>query len=221
MTRKVPFAPNENYHVFNRGVEKRDVFLDENDYMRMSLLLFLCNDVVPVRLTKTLKHYQGPTLIFLKEKQENPLVDIYAYCLMPNHFHLVLRELVDGGAALFLQKLLTAYTMYFNKKYDRTGVLFQGKTKSEHLDTDSYFRHIFAYVHLNPAELIDPGWKQTGLKNKKKTQKFMRSYEYSSYYDYYVSKRPESEILNMKDAPDFINNFDDLEEIIKILMEKV
>src|SRR3989344_2030506 len=97
------------------------------------------------------------------EVVDGSLVSVLAYCLMPNHFHLVLRQKNQDGITLFMRKLATAYAMYFNTKYDHSGVLFQCRYKSKHVNTDAYLRWIFSYVHLNPLEIIQPEWKERGI----------------------------------------------------------
>ena len=124
-----------------------------------------------------------------------PLVEIIAYCLMPNHFHLLLREKVEGGIALFMQKLTTGYTMYFNKRNDRSGSLFQGTYKASHVHDDRYFRYLLSYIHLNPVKLIDPQWKENGIKDRTHAEKYLSQYAYSSYRDYLGEVRPHGRLL--------------------------
>src|SRR5690606_32085180 len=93
---------------------------------------------------KKKKNYRGRTSIILEQKE--PLVEILNWCLMPNHYQLCVQELVPGGIVKFLQKTMTGYTMYFNTKYQRSGVLFQGKTKSRHVDSDAYLRYLQYYI---------------------------------------------------------------------------
>ncbi len=179
MQRSVPLAVEETYHVFNRGAHKNRIFTDQSDYERMLLLLFLCNSKQPLRLREILSNYKGRSFadIFtssdLRGEDSSRLVDVLAYCLMPNHFRLVLRQRSDEGISTFIKKVGTAYSMYFNTKYEHSGTLFQGRFKSAHLDTDSYFRYIFAYVHLNPLELIESEWKTKGILDPGKVRSFM------------------------------------------------
>lgn len=98
---------------------------------------------------------------------------------MPNHFHLILRQHVDGGISKYLQKIGTGFTHYFNKKYKRSGVLFQGKTKSSHVGKDKYLQYLKMYLEFNPIDLIEPGWKENGI-SKKKAKKFLESYKWKS-----------------------------------------
>jgi hypothetical protein len=104
--------------------------------------------------------------------------------------------------------------MYFNKIYNHSGILAQGSVKSKHVDSDEYFRYIFSYVHLNPLSLYFPCWESKGLSNKARVRRSLSSYLYSSYYDYAVKTRPQSSILSIDNAPDFLKNQNDLEELL-------
>lgn len=185
----------ELYHIYNRGTEKRKIFMSGRDYDRFLILLYLCNSIDPVRLDDLT---QGSTLreLFAYDKGE-PLVDLCAYCLMPNHFHLLVRELTEGGIARFIQKVVTGFTMYFNKLHERTGALFQGKYKTRHVADDLYLKQLLSYIHLNPVKLIEPKWQETGIANRSQAEKFLENYSYSSFLDYTGTDRVESPILNM------------------------
>ena len=123
---------------------------------------------------------------------------------MPNHFHLLVRERTEGGIARFMQKLLTGYTMYFNTINERSGALFQGKYKAEHVDNDRYLKYLIAYIHLNPIQLIEPRWKEVGLKNRARAEQYLNHYRYSSFLDYCgTEKRAEQRILNLEALPEY------------------
>ncbi len=175
MTRKVPFENNEYYHVFNRGVEKRKIFLDEEDYLYFTHILKIFND--SARAENVRYFYRSRTSIGLKSR--NPLVEIISYSLLPNHYHFLIKQVSDGGISKFLQKIGTGYAHYFNKKYKRSGVLFQGKTKSKHVDTDKYLNYLKQYIELNPLDLFQSKWKE-GVKNKKEAVKFLNQYKWKS-----------------------------------------
>ncbi len=91
------------------------------------------------------------------QKEHPPLVAVSDYCLMPNHYHLIVEQVVDNGIVKFLQKVMTSYTMYFNKKYERNGVLFQGKTKSKFITSDLHYKQVKTYLDLNPVDLCEAG----------------------------------------------------------------
>ena len=194
--RKVSFAEGEYYHIYNRGNSRQAIFLTKDNYARFSALLYISNGTTSFdfRDIDTDKVFE-----FDRGKQQ---VAIGAYCLMPNHFHILLTPLVDGGVTTFLKKLSTSYSMYFNKKNFRTGSLFEGRYKSEHVDDDMYLKYLFSYIHLNPVKLIQSDWREKGIRNKGEVLKYLRSFSHSSYLDTNLV-RPESRILNTEIFPKY------------------
>lgn len=188
--RKIQFGPQEFFHIYNRGTERRKIFIDSEDNWRFLKSLYLCNSNHAARI-------RGMNIF--GKKQENPLVHIVAYCLMPNHFHLLVQEVQGGGISKFMHKLQTSYTMYFNKRYDRDGVLFQGPFKAKHIDSDRYMRRIFAYIHLNPLGDIEKQESQKFTDNFIADQ--IKSHFFSSYYDYFCEDRLITKIINKKVLP--------------------
>jgi len=165
------------------------------------MLLYTCNSTRPIHISN-LHHpaRQGPALgHVLACKRGERLVDIGAYCLMPNHLHLLLREIDYGGISSFMQKVGTGYTMYFNKKYERTGALFSGKFKAVHIESDAHSRRVINYIHANSAELFEPGWKKGVVRNEAKLKNRLLTYPYSSLIDYEGAERPQA-VLLAKDA---------------------
>ncbi|MBI3634515.1 MAG: transposase [Candidatus Yonathbacteria bacterium] len=208
MERKFKFTVDEFYHGYSRGNNKSVIFLSDADRKRFQKLLYVCNSASPV----VFRDIQGMPLD--KIKKGEALVDIGAYCLMPNHFHLLLRERIDGGISKFLEKLLTAYSMYFNKKYERTGKLFEGRFQATHVDTDEYLKYLFAYIHLNPVKIIDPKWKEDGIQNRMVAKEYLGKYVHSSYQDYFGSARQEGKILEKPAFPEYFAKSQDFEEFI-------
>lgn len=198
--RKIPFVSGEYYHLYNRGNSKQKIFNDEEDYRRFVATLYTCNSENNFRMS-LIKDGAGNNP-YLWERG-NQIVSIGAYCLMPNHFHLLVTEKENGGISKFMQKLSTAYVMYHNIKYGRTGGLFEGKFKSEHLDIDQYLKYIFSYIHLNPIKLMQKDWKEVGIKNKKASLNYLGNYRHSSYLDFKGLERKESAILDKKAYPDY------------------
>lgn len=211
MSRSLIFSPEEYYHCYGRGTEKRKIFLDKKDYKRFIQLLYICNSKNPIHLS----NYQKKSFsdIFEIDRGET-LVDIGTYCLMPNHFHILIKEKKDKNLSLFMQKLITGYTMYFNKKYNRTGSLFESTFRAEHANKDTYLKYLFSYIHLNPVKIIDSKWKEEGIKNNIKTRNFLLGYKYSSYLDYFGEKRPQVRILNTKMFPDYFPTKEEFEKEI-------
>lgn len=177
--RKDELVLDNIYHIYNRGVEKRLLFLDNGDYSRFIQGLAIFNDVEPALNFK----YKIDKVENSTEKKK-PLVDILSFCLMPNHFHLLIKQKEDAGITRFMRKLCVGYANYFNLKYQRVGSLFQGKFKSVLIDSESQFVHIPYYIHSNPLGLIFPDWKNQGIKESKKALDFLGSYKWSSYRDY-------------------------------------
>ena len=188
----------EYYHLYNRGNSKQKIFHDARDYSRFISLLYISNSKDNFNLYDLERN--ADFNVYDLDRRET-LVSIGAFCLMPNHFHVLVREKIDGGISRFMQKLGTAYSMYYNKKYQRSGALFEGKFKSRHLDMDRYLKYIFAYIHLNPTKLIQRDWKERGIKNVQQALKYLKEYPYSSYKDFVGEKRVQVKILDVKVFP--------------------
>lgn len=216
MRHTTPFAIGETYHLFNRGANKQAIFTSQADYDRFALLLYLANDTSAVNLRETLRRYKGQTFetIFEQESKGEQLVDIYAYCLMPNHFHLVLQQKSEKGITMFARKLLTGYSMYFNISHGHSGIISQGAIKSRHINNDPYFRYIFSYVHLNPLSLEYPDWEEKGIIDHASAREFLSKYVHSSFPDYSGAVRPRRSILSLDNTPDFLKTQNDLEELL-------
>ncbi len=193
MPTRDPHAIDEWYHCYNRGVDKRTLFEDVHDYERLQLGLFVANGERYMHISNMKSPRHRDVLTDEDMDRGDPLVEVGAYCLMPNHFHFLIREIGEGGIAKFMQKLCTSYTMYFNTKYERTGALLAGTFKSKHVPNDEYLKHLVSYIHLNPAKLFDPKWKTGGSANL--VQERLRAYSYSSLPDFLGQDRLEKRIL--------------------------
>lgn len=180
--RKNTFVGGEYYHIYNRGVEKRDIFLNDDDRWRfLTLLVLLQGDTyVPQigRVVPYVKHLVSDISVNAIERRSifrdiltNRTVELVGFCLMPNHFHLILHEMNGKGISRFMQRLGDSYTKYFNTKYERSGHLFNGVFQAVHIDNDEYLTYLSAYIHLNPHEL-------TAWRRKEAT------YPWSSFQDY-------------------------------------
>ncbi|MFA6536148.1 MAG: transposase [Candidatus Paceibacterota bacterium] len=202
MSRNFKISPNEFYHLYNRGTDKRIVFKSKADYSRFIKLLYICNQRGPVRL----ENMNGQTDSEFFSVSDDTLIDIGAFCLMPNHFHLLIREKTDNGASKFMQKLTTGYTMYFNTRYQRTGALFEGTYKAKHANTDDYLKYLFAYIHLNPIKLLQSDWKEFGINDTGRAEDFLNKYHFSSYSAYTGIDQPKNKIIHKDSFPDYFEN---------------
>ncbi len=157
------------YHLYNRGVEKRKIFLDDSDY---KVFLYF--------LKKYLRSPEKKDLFpFKKRKTLVDQVELLAFCLMPNHFHLLVKQKVIKGISNLMNRIGTNYGMYFNKRYQRVGSLFQGVYKAVLVEDDEQLLHLSRYIHLNP------------LTGKSKDFRKLVSYSYSSYGDYLGKRKTE------------------------------
>ena len=138
MERKHIISEGEYYHLYNRGVEKRNIFLTEKDRNRFKRLLYLANG------TERFVYRDVENKELKNIDRGEPLVAIAAWVLMPNHFHILVKEITEGGTAAFMEKLCTGYSSYFNKRHDRVGPLFQGRYKSQHVEEDTHLKYLFA-----------------------------------------------------------------------------
>lgn len=195
--RKVKFQKGKIYHIYNRGVEKRDIFIADADMWRFIQGMFLFNDRLNSfnTLYQIEKENKGRiNFNLLKEfiekngKNRDCLVNIMADCLMPNHFHLLLQSINDDGIPRFMQKLGTGYTVYFNKKYNRNGHLFQGPYKAVEIKNNIQLMQIIVYINvINPGQLIKLDLKEKRIERMEELEKIMnfaRNYSFSTNPDY-------------------------------------
>lgn len=177
----------EIYHTLNRGVDKRKIFLDNKDYFRFIHDLFEFNNQDRINSTSYIFNKSNDIAsrnFKTKRKPRKLLVDVLAFCLMPNHYHLLLRSLVENGISRFMKKLNMGYAKYFNIKHKRIGALFEGRYKSVLIKNESHFIHIPFYIHCNPLDLITPEWRERKLKDYGGAEDFLKSYRWSSNLDY-------------------------------------
>jgi putative transposase len=192
-------ATNEFYHVYSRGVEKKNIFLTNRDKIRFQKMLYIFNS------SKQLKFRDVAGLDLEEIDRGEILVNIGAYCLMDNHFHLLLSENVPGGISKFMQKLMTSYSKYFNLVNKKTGRLFESNYKSKWCDNDEYLKYLFCYIPLNPLKQLIPNWKTEGIKDLKTAKKFLSDYSFSSYFDHVDGGREEGLILNSNAFPEYFS----------------
>jgi putative transposase len=190
--REINFEVGKIYHIYNRGVDKRNVFITISNYWRfLEELLIFNNKFNSSRILWEIEEKKGVvdfcSVVNFVNTDENrePLVKILGYCLMPNHFHLILEQIKEGGISDFMQKIGTGYTIYFNKRNERSGSLFQGRFKFKEVLTDEQLKYLMVYVNgLNPAQILEPNLKEEGIKNIEKVLNFVNRYRWSSHRDY-------------------------------------
>ena len=190
--RQTEFAVGEWYHCYTRSITGRTVFDDVRDFQRFTEALYLCNG------TKTIKRgaISRPTherMLLLDRGGQ--LIDLAAYAIMPNHFHLLLQENRDGGISTFMQKLGTSYSMYYNVKKMHIGNVFKKPFRAKHIADERYLQRVLQYIHLNPIELFERGWKQGLIRHPKSVENKVLSYRWSSLPDYESIVRVENAIL--------------------------
>lgn len=174
--------------------------MDKQDHLRFMHDLYEFNDQDRVETTFYKFRDYGATGIIAKDNDKKPrklLVDILAFCLMPNHYHLLLTPRVEKGISQFIHKIDMGYAKYFNKKHERSGALFQGKYKNILVSDETHFLHLPFYIHLNPLDLSHPEWRDNKISNPEKALEFLKSYRWSSHLDYLGIKNFPS-VLNMK-----------------------
>jgi putative transposase len=222
MLRKDPFITGEYYHIYNRGVDKRVIFKSKGDYERFMMLLYLSNSSESFRLDEILNRQCKifNEILFL-DKGES-LVSIGAWCLMTNHFHILLKQEVDKGISKFMKKLGTGYSMFFNIKFQRKGALFGGPFKSKLVgNNDNYMRQLFAYIHLNPLEIEFPGWRDIIKRPLIEMSTFLESYRYSSYQDFIGKDRVEKNIIRTENFPDYFDGVKSFKDFVENYFIKI
>lgn len=195
----------ELFHVLNRGVEKRDIFMDERDRFRFVHGLLLFNTAKPANNTTYLLETDNDLRNRYLESER--IVDLHAWCLMKNHYHLLLSERTEGGLTKFIRKLNVGYANYFNERYKRSGSLFQGRTKKVHIHSEPHFLHILHYTHLNPLDYVSGAreWRGGRITEPAKAKAQLEKYRWSSYQDYCRKKNFPS-ILTTEFFKDSIGN---------------
>ena len=208
MNRKFDFSIDEFYHIYNRGTDKRLIFLDDNDSSRFVDLVFVCNS------EKSIVFRDIPIGLTYEFDRGETIVDVGVYCLMPNHFHILLREKIENGVSRFMQKVSTSYSMYFNTKYHRTGSLFEGRFKATHADGDEYLKYLFSYIHLNPVKIIDSKWRENGINDRARAKTYLEQSRNSSYHDGGGKTREVDPFLNKCLFPEYFESQKDFEKFV-------
>lgn len=192
----------ELFHALNRGVEKRDIFLDNQDRARFVHNMYEFNDRKIVR--NVARRMKNPG----NRASRDQLVDIHGWCLMGNHYHLLLSERTERGLSQFLMRLNVGYAKYFNEKYKRSGTLFQSKTKRVLISSDKHFLHILHYIHSNPLDFSrdNRSWREGHIRSARKALIYLENYKWSSYPDY-IGKKNFPSILTTSLFSDVLGNY--------------
>ncbi len=178
--RKITFNEYGYYHIFNRGVDKRRIFMDENDFHRFYLSLYAFNNAnfVPSKRGSLEEALQTQIL------ERKPYVSIMSFCLMENHFHMLVRPFRGEWMSAFMQRTLTSYVKYFNLKHGRTGRLFETEYKAVQTGEEGHFEHMPRYIHLNPLDGFDPSWRDGTVTNWDRDLEYLNNYPWSSHHVY-------------------------------------
>jgi putative transposase len=215
---------SEFYHTYNRGVEKRKIFLENSDYFRGVHDLYEFNDVNAAlnlgrdlcRKSKGSEGMEGSRTSFHSFHTNRPrerLVDLFVWSFMPNHYHLFSNSVKDNGLPEFHRKFGCGFTNFFNIKYKRSGVLFQGGYKKVHVTGDAQSLQLICYIHSNPLDLWKPTWKERGLTNLEiqNALRFLEKYRWSSHLDWWGIKNFPS-LIDMNSMTRFFKNSEEYRE---------
>jgi len=186
--RNIKIAPGEYYHIFNRGMSKQLIFHDNMDRVRfLFLILYFQSPIILQNIGRPVKSFIKHSVFNIDRKIEKEIVksrfvELISFCLMPNHFHLIVKEVEENGIARYMQRVLNSYTKYYNTKYNKSGHLFQGPYKAVHIKNNEQLLYLSSYIHRNPRDLKE--WL-----NKES------SYRWSSYQDFTKKNRFEELLL--------------------------
>lgn len=204
--KKRQFVNGEIYHLVVKGVEEKEIFKDIDDHYRGIFSIYEFNNAKQItirerrrarmRLKEEMKkvNQEFPKILSKADRgltsvdSRDKLVEVLAFCFMPNHFHLLIRQLKEGGISKFMAKLGTGYGGYFNRKYSHQGHVFQRTFTAIHIENEEQLKIVFTYIHTNPLSLIEPKWKELGIKDPERAIKFLEKYKWSSYLDYIGKK---------------------------------
>lgn len=186
--RNIKIAPGEYYHVFNRGVNKQLIFHGHTDRTRfLFIVLYFQSPVILQNISRSVKSFVKHSVFNIDEEIKQKIIkdkfiEIVSFCLMPNHFHLIIKEVEENGIAKYMQRVLNSYTKYYNTKYSKSGHLFQGPYKAVHIKDNEQLLHLSSYIHRNPRELKEWFNKES-------------DYQWSSYQDFVNENRFEKLLI--------------------------
>jgi len=225
--RKEQFDNDGVYHVILKGLDNNLIFKNINDYYRGIFSIYEFNNAKPVEIRKRRQARRKekkqessgrPTSATSIIDNRDKFVDVLCFCFMPNHIHLLLKQIKDDGVRKFMIKVGSGYARYFNTKHQRKGYVFQNRFRSVCIEDDKHLRIIFNYIHANPISLIEPGWKEKGINNPKEVAKFLEEYKWSSYKDYLGQNNFQS-VTERNFMSEFLGGIDGCKGAIKNWME--
>lgn len=214
--RKIQFVPGEHYHIFNHGVDEKNVFINDFDFKRFLVCLVVFNDQKgsPRELSRFVKN---PNLLLNKYSPDNRdrLVDIIAFTLLPTHYHLFVKEKAKNGISRFMHCLNKGYARHFNLKNNRRGALWQETFGAKHINSQAYFVHIFSYIHLNILDLYYPEWRTGKTKDWPSVAPKLISYPWSSYAYYRIGSSQIPFINLILTEPEWLGEYYPQREIFE------
>ena len=201
--RKINIIPDEYYHIYNRGNNKQNIFMEEKDWLRFLFLILYFQSPVTfynINVGHRVSHVSVSKKT-LEKILSNRTVELISFANMPNHFHMIVKEISNNGISRYMQRILNSYTKYFNTKYKKSGHLFQGPFQIKHIENNEQLLHLSAYIHRNPREIKE--WK-----NKE------HLYPWSSYQDY-INKNRWGDILKTQIILDQFSNNNEYKDFIE------
>jgi len=207
--RRQQFVNGAIYHIMVRGIDENLIFKDINDYYRGIFSIYEFNTTKAITIQKRREvrrrlKKEGRDRVSTADERDK-IVEVLAFCLMPNHVHLLIKQLREGGITKFMRKFGAGYGGYFNRKYNRKGYVFQNRFSAVRIGNDNQLKTVFVYIHTNPTALLEPKWKETGIKNPGKVIKFLESYKWSSYLDY-IGRKNFPSVTNREFILKIMNN---------------
>lgn len=182
--RETELINGEFYHIIERGNDRRKIFLDNEDRLRFINSLLVFNDTEPSPWQSRAFWKNQKESLIMNYQPKHPLIEIHAFALMDNHFHLLVRQLTEDGIANYTRKL-GGYVCYFNRKYKRTGSLFEGRYRAKLIQSETQLRNTFIYIKTNPVEMVEPEWKSWKVNKPLEALNFLeKNYRWSSCWDY-------------------------------------
>lgn len=205
--RNLDFITGEYYHIYNRGVDERPIFLGRSNYERFLESLHLFNDVLYSAPPNPIQRVIALSMSERFDFERDHFVEVCAYTLIPNHYHLLVRQLKDGGISRLMHKVDMGYTKYLNRQIRRSGTLYEGEFKAVHIGNEAYLVHLPLYIHLNILDLGDFPWRDGRVADWNEALKFMLTYPWSSHRAY-VGKGQYLPIVNRETIRNFYSDTD-------------